>query len=616
MSVYQTHTTDVLVIGAGLAGERTAIEAATHGLDVIILSLVPPRRSHSTAAQGGMQASLGNCAMGYGDNPDIHFEDTVKGSDWGCDQDVARLFANTAPIAVRQMAYWGVPWNRVVAGRKKLPDGREIEDLKEYEGLITARDFGGTAKWRTCYTSDGTGHTLQYTMDSIVIKMGITVHDRMEAIALIHDGERCYGAVARCLRTGQLHAYLARSTVIATGGYGRLYGVSTNAVINEGSGMFLALETGVVPLGNMEAVQFHPTGMVPVGILITEGARGDGGYLLDKNLHRFMPDYEPKKKELASRDVVSRRMIQHIRKGYGVESKWGPHLWLDIRHLGRKHIYTNLREIASICKNFAGIDPAEDLIPVRPTQHYSMGGVRTNIDGHAYGLKGLFAVGEAACWDLHGFNRLGGNSLAETIVAGMVVGKKVAEYTLGAALDCPFKLVDEHVKRQENRINDLISGRLGSENVYELRKQMEDTLMEYVGIFRNGPDLQKAVDKLQELYRRSLRLGLRSSGKYASPELASALRLPGMIRLALCIAYGALNRTESRGSHAREDYPYRDDVNWLKRTLAYWPPGAELPVLKYEPVKITELPPGDRGYGESSAANAAKSGNHTQENKR
>ncbi|SHF39765.1 fumarate reductase flavoprotein subunit [Desulfofundulus australicus DSM 11792] len=616
MSVYQTHTTDVLVIGAGLAGERTAIEAATHGLDVIILSLVPPRRSHSTAAQGGMQASLGNCAMGYGDNPDIHFEDTVKGSDWGCDQDVARLFANTAPIAVRQMAYWGVPWNRVVAGRKKLPDGREIEDLKEYEGLITARDFGGTAKWRTCYTSDGTGHTLQYTMDSIVIKMGITVHDRMEAIALIHDGERCYGAVARCLRTGQLHAYLARSTVIATGGYGRLYGVSTNAVINEGSGMFLALETGVVPLGNMEAVQFHPTGMVPVGILITEGARGDGGYLLDKNLHRFMPDYEPKKKELASRDVVSRRMIQHIRKGYGVESKWGPHLWLDIRHLGRKHIYTNLREIANICKNFAGIDPAEDLIPVRPTQHYSMGGVRTNIDGHAYGLKGLFAVGEAACWDLHGFNRLGGNSLAETIVAGMVVGKKVAEYTLGATLDCPLQLVNEHVRRQESRINDLISGRLGKENVYEIRREMENTLMEYVGIFRNGPDLQKAVDKLQELYRRSLKLGLRSSGKYASPELASALRLPGMIRLALCIAYGALNRTESRGSHAREDYPYRDDVNWLKRTLAYWPPGAELPVLKYEPVKITELPPGDRGYGESSAANAAKSGNHTQENKK
>jgi fumarate reductase flavoprotein subunit len=601
MSTYKTLITDVLVVGAGLAGERVAVEAASHGLDVIILSLVPPRRSHSTAAQGGMQASLGNCAMGEGDNPDVHFADTVKGSDWGCDQDVARLFVETAPLAVREMAIWGVPWNRVVAGKRTLPDGRVIEEKKEKEGLITARDFGGTAKWRTCYTADGTGHTLQYTMDSMVIKMGITVHDRTEAISLIHDGEQCTGVVARCLRTGDLRVYIAKSTVICTGGYGRLYSASTNAVINEGSGMFIALNTGVVPLGNMEAVQFHPTGMVPVWILITEGARGDGGYLLDKNLYRFMPDYEPKKKELASRDVVSRRMIQHMRKGYGVDSPYGPHLWLDIRHLGAKHINTNLREIANIARNFAGIDPVKDLIPVRPTQHYSMGGVRTNIDGAAYGLKGLFAAGEAACWDLHGFNRLGGNSLAETITAGRIIGKKVAEYTLGATLSYNYELVDKAVKEQENRIKALVNGWNGKENVYELRKLMEQNLMDYVGIFRNGKDLQKAVDNLRELYHRSLKIGLRSNGEGANPELAQALRLPGMIKLALCISYGALMRTESRGSHAREDYPKRDDVNWLKRTLAYWPEGADLPELKYEPVKITELPPGDRGYGESSA---------------
>lgn len=608
MSTYKTFATDVLIIGAGLAGERTAIEVAKHGLDCIILSLVPPRRSHSTAAQGGMQASLGNCAMGEGDNPDIHFEDTVKGSDWGCEQDVARLFVETVPIAVREMAHWGVPWNRVVAGKRTLPDGRVIEEKKEKEGLITARDFGGTAYWRTCYTSDGTGHTLQYTMDSIVIKMGITVHDRVEAITLIHDGEKCLGVVARSLRTGELLVYTAKSTVIATGGYGRLYGVSTNAVINEGSGMFLALNTGIVPLGNMEAVQFHPTGIVPAGILVTEGARGDGGYLLDKNHHRFMPDYEPKKKELASRDVVSRRMTQHMRAGYGVESEHGLHLWLDIRHLGEKHIYTNLREIANICKNFLGIDPAKELIPVRPTQHYSMGGVRTNIDGHAYGLKGLFAVGEAACWDLHGFNRLGGNSLAETIVSGMVVGKKVAEYTLGAALEYSSRLVDDFVKKDEQRIKDLISGKNGNENVYQVRAEMEQTLMNYVGIFRNGPDLEKAVARLQELHERAQKVGLRSSGKGANPELASALRLPGMVRLALCIAYGALKRTESRGSHFREDYPRRDDVNWLKRTLAYWPEGSELPKLEYEPVTITELPPGDRGYGEQTGREEANHG--------
>lgn len=602
MSVPNPYITDVLVIGAGLAGERTAIEAASCGCNVTILSIVPPRRSHSTGAQGGMQASLGNAALGQGDNPDIHFTDTVKGSDWGCDQDVARLFVALAPVAVRQLSYWGCPWNRVVAGRKTLPDGREIEDLLEYEGLIMARDFGGTAKWRTCYTADGTGHTLQYTMDSVVIKMDITVHDRVEVVSLIHDGEKCYGALCRCLRTGKLLVYLAKVTIIATGGYGRLYGASTNAIINEGNGMFIALNTGIVPLGNMEAVQFHPTAIVPSWILITEGARGDGGYLLDKDLHRFMPDYEPTKKELASRDVVSRRMTHHMRIGKSVESKYGPHLWLDIRHLGHKHIYTNLREIANVCRYFNGIDPAKELIPVRPTQHYSMGGVRTNIDGAAYGLKGLFAAGEASCWDMHGFNRLGGNSLAETTVMGMIVGKKVAEYVAGISFEYKESIIRDHVNIQQERISNLIAGKNGKENVYQLKKIMENTLLEKVFIFRKEKDLEEAVNSLKEVYQRSLKVGLMSDGQGANPELGAALRLPGMLRLALCIAYGALQRTESRGSHHREDYPKRDDENWLKRTLAYWPEGSDLPVLKYEPVKITELPPGERGYGETAAA--------------
>ncbi|MCL0080793.1 fumarate reductase flavoprotein subunit [Peptococcaceae bacterium] len=601
MNSNNTHMTDVLIIGAGLAGERVAVEVANHGLKSIILSLIPPRRSHSTAAQGGMQAALGNCAMGQGDSPDIHFQDTVKGSDWGCDQEVARLFCDTAPLVVRQMSHWGVPWSRVIAGRKRLSTGQVVNDDPTYAGLISARDFGGTAKWRTCFTADGAGHTLQYTMDSLVIKLGITMHDRMEAVRLIHDGDHCLGAIVRCLRTGELHTYLAKSTVIATGGYGRLYGASTNALINEGSGMSLALETGIVPLGNMEAVQFHPTGMVPVWILITEGARGDGGYLLDKNKHRFMPDYEPEKKDLASRDVVARRMMQHIRQGYGVASAYGQHLWLDIRHLGEKHINTNLREIANICRSFAGIDPVKDLIPVRPTQHYGMGGVRTNIDGAAYGLKGLFACGEAACWDLHGFNRLGGNSLAETIVAGLITGKKIAEYTLGATQEYSYQIIKEHHAIIDQKIKDLISGKAGQENVYALRDQMEQNLMEYVGIFRTAAGLQKAVDNLKDIYQRSLKIGLRSDGSGANPELSFALRFPGMMQLALCIACGALQRTESRGSHYREDYPQRDDQNWLNRTLAYWPAGADLPVLKYEPVKITEIPPGDRGYGEASA---------------
>lgn len=609
MTGYETFMTDVLVIGAGLAGERAAIESASSGLNVTLLSLVPPRRSHSAAAQGGMQAALGNSKMGEGDSPDVHFLDTVKGSDWGAEQDVARKFVDNAPIVMREMAHWGVPWTRI-STEPHMYDGKEIREDPDKAGLITARNFGGTAKWRTCYTADGTGHTVLYTMDSMVMKYGITVHDRVEALSLIQDGDTCYGAVVRCLRTGKLRVYTAKSTVIASGGYGRLYGASTNAVINEGTGMSIALDTGVVPLGNMEAVQFHPTGIVPSWILITEGARGDGGYLLDKNEYRFMPDYEPKKKELASRDVVSRRMMQHIRAGYGVPSPYGDHLWLDIRHLGAKHINTNLREIANICRNFNGVDPVKELIPVRPTQHYSMGGIRVNADGQAYGLKNLWSLGESACWDLHGFNRLGGNSLAETVVAGKLIGEKIAEFTQDVSLNVSTSLIDEQVHVQRERIAKLHStvGVSGKENVYELRSEMEDALSQNVGIFRTGEHLQVAVDKLRELHERSANIGLRGDGRGNDPEMASALRLPGMIRLALCIAKGALNREESRGSHFREDFPKRNDEDWLKRTLAYWPKNATEPKLDYESVTITELPPGDRGYGEATAGIKPDSG--------
>ena len=595
-----TIMTDVLVIGAGLAGERTAVEAAAHGLQVIMLSLVPPRRSHSVAAQGGMQAALGNTAMNVGDSPDVHFEDTVKGADWGCNQDVVRLFVTLAPVAVRQMAHWGVPWTRVVPGPRRLPSGQVVEESPEKEGLISARSFGGTKKWRACFCSDGTGHSLLYTMDNVALELGVQVHDRTEALALIHDGDRCYGAIVRDLRNGELRTYLARSTVIATGGYGRIYGLSTNAVINEGTGMAIALDTGVIPLGNMEAVQFHPTGTVPADILVTEGCRGDGGYLLDKDGQRFMLEYEPEKKELASRDVVSRRMVHHMRQGYGVESPYGPHLWLDIRHLGQEHIETYLRDVAEICRDFLGVDPVHELIPVRPTQHYSMGGIRTDIGGRAYGLAGLYAAGEAACWGLHGFNRLGGNSMAETVVTGMVVGKSISQDLANSDFSFSDAAVRSARMQVEQRLRALAS--YGLEYVYDLRQQMSDILLEKVGVFRNGPHLLEAVEELQELQERAEHLGLRSSGRGPDPEVSACLRLPGMIRLATTIAYGALQRTESRGSHYREDYPARDDVLWLRRTLATWAPGADLPRLSYEPVKITELPPGERGYGEARDA--------------
>jgi fumarate reductase flavoprotein subunit len=539
--------------------------------------------------------------MGEGDCPDVHFEDTVKGSDWGADQEVVRLFVERAPEAVREMAFWGIPWNRVVPGRSAyFKGGKEFEKVEatEKEGLITARSFGGTAKWRTCYTSDGTGHTLLYTMDNKVVELGVTVHDRVEAIALIHDGETCTGVVARCLKTGKLRVYLAKATLIATGGYGRIYRETTNAVINDGGGAIIALDTGVVPLGNPEAIQFHPTGIVPTNILVTEGCRGDGGTLLDVNENRFMHEYEPEKAELASRDVVSRWMTHHIRQGLGVKSPYGDHLWLDIRHLGEHHIKTKLREVEEICNNFLGVDPITQLIPVRPAQHYTMAGVQTNKDGAAYGLKGLFSAGEAACWDMHGLNRLGGNSLAETIVAGKIVGEKIVEFLQGYEVQYNTGVIRDAVIRQQERIDGLILGKDGNENVYEIRNAMQNELMDRVGIFRNGSDLQKAVDNLQEIYARAQQVGLRSNGIGVNPELTLALKIQGMVKLALCTAYGALQRTESRGCHAREDYEARNDRDWWNRTLATWKEGDDLPTLNYEPATETvELPPAERGYG-------------------
>ena len=600
--------TDVLVVGGGLAGLRAAVGARRRGHEVIILSLVPPKRSHSAAAQGGMQASLGNTARGAGDNEDVHFEDTVRGSDWGCDQEVARLFAHTAPQAVRELAAWGVPWNRVQAGeREVVVDGRRVSlaERPEAHGLIAARDFGGTKKWRTCFVSDGTGHAMLYAVSDQAVAESIPVHERCEAIALIHDAGRCHGAIVRNLVTGELSAYIARATCIATGGFGRIYRVTSNAVINEGIGAAIALETGIAELGNMEAVQFHPTTIVPAGILVTEGCRGDGGLLRDAAGHRFMPDYEPEKKELASRDVVSRRMEEHIRAGHGVKGRFGEHLWLDITLLGKAHIDGRLREVKEICQHFLGIDPSRDLIPVRPAQHYSMGGIRTDASGQSTRLAGLFACGEAACWDLHGFNRLGGNSVAETVVAGMIVGETMADFVESSAGDLQVStaLVREFLEREQARIDTLLHGD-GSENAAALMARMQEIMTDKVGIFRRGDLLESAVEELQQLLVRSRSIGIATRRPGANPELVTAYRVQKMLKLALCVAHGALQRTESRGAHYREDHPRRNDADWLKRTLARWPDaGQTLPTLAYEPLDVSrmELPPGWRGYGAKDA---------------
>jgi fumarate reductase flavoprotein subunit len=598
---------DALVVGGGLAGLRVAVATKEKGLSTIVLSLVPVKRSHSAAAQGGMQASLANSVMGYGDNEDVHFADTVKGSDWGCDQEVARMFVTTAPKAIRELAQWGVPWTRISGGPREVVINTErttIEEADGAHGLINARDFGGTKKWRTCYTSDATGHTMLYGVANRAIRDDVDIRDRKEVLSLIHKGSRCYGAVVRDLVSGELEAYVAKATCIATGGWGRIYRTTTNAVICEGTGQAAALETGIATLGNPEAVQFHPTPIVPSGILLTEGCRGDGGVLRDVDGHRFMPDYEPEKKDLASRDVVSRRMMQHIRAGKGVPSPFGDHLWLDISILGREHIEKHLRDVQEIARIFNGIDPADEgpkgWLPVRPAQHYSMGGIRTKATGESPTLSGLFSCGEAACWDLHGFNRLGGNSVAETVVSGMIVGSYMSEYCMNNEADIDTATIEKFVAEQYDYIGEILSRPVGEENIFAIKQRMKDIMDEKVGIFRDGETLYGAVEELRELLQRSSKAGVRLKSRGANPELCEVYRVPRMLKIAISVAYAAMLRTESRGAHFREDHPERDDLHWLKRTIVKWTdPQSTLPHIGFESLDIMkmEMPPGFRGYG-------------------
>ena len=597
---------DALVIGGGLAGLRAAVAAQKKGLSTVVLSLVPVKRSHSAAAQGGMQASLGNSKMSDGDNEDLHFADTVKGSDWGCDQDVARMFVHTAPKAIRELASWGVPWSRVEKGTREAVINAKKTTITEDEdrhGLITSRDFGGTKKWRTCYTADATGHTMLFGVANEALRHDVDIRDRKEALSLIHENGRCYGAIVRDLITGELEAYVAKGTCIATGGYGRVFKQTTNAVICEGTGAAIALETGIATLGNMEAVQFHPTPIVPSGILLTEGCRGDGGILRDVDGHRFMPDYEPEKKELASRDVVSRRMIEHIRNGKGVPSPYGYHVWLDISILGREHIEKNLRDVQEICQIFNGIDPADEgkkgWAPVLPMQHYSMGGIRTKPTGESQTLNGLFVCGEASCWDMHGFNRLGGNSVSETVVAGMIVGNYFADYCITNDVTIPTRTVQNFLDKEDNYLNTILAYE-GTEDIFRIKNRMQLLMDEKVGIFRDGIRLQEAVIELEELLKKTKHINVKSKERAGNPELEEAYRVPRMLKIALCVAQGALQRTESRGAHYREDFLKRDDANWLNRTLTSWPDENQtLPTVTYQELDIMtmEMPPAFRGYG-------------------
>jgi len=574
---------DVIVIGAGLTGERAAVEANKQGASVAIISLVQPRQSHSNAAQGGVQCSLDNMGEhSAGDNWRLHFDDTVRGSDWGADQDVVERVTKAAPRLIREMEYFGTPFSRTD------------------DGKIAQRNFGGTTVWRAAFAADFTGHALLYAIDQEVMRNNIDVFWRVQVISLILNGSKVIGCVAMDLRTGEFIAFYSKSTILATGGAGKLYSESTNAVICRGDGQSLAYNTGMVPLGNMEAIQFHPTGMYPVWILLTEGCRGDGGVLRNKDRHEFMWDYAAKKGNLASRDVVSRAMMSEIRAGRGIEADFGPHIWLDLTHLGREKIMTRLRDVHDIARDFASIDVITQMAPVKPVQHYTMGGVRTDIDCRAKGVEGLYAGGECACWDMHGFNRLGGNSMLETLAAGYFSGLAAANDASGReAATGDLKAIHDEIGRQEERINDLIL-KDPDINPFGLHDEMADIMTDQVGIFRTGEMLESAVNKLLDVRERAKRVGLTHKMRGRSLEMEMALRIPYMIDIALTITQGALKRTESRGGHYREDFPSRDDANWLNRTLAYKQEGEHLPRLEYEEVVLTHLPPGDRGYGEKA----------------
>jgi len=565
---------EVLVVGGGLAGLRAAIEAA-QGCDVAIVSQVHPVRSHSGAAQGGINASLANVPEGAEDNWEKHAFDTVKGSDYLADQDAAELMAKEAPLRVYESEHWGCPYSRTA------------------EGKIMQRPFGGAGMPRTCYASDRTGHVLLHTMFEQSVKRGVKVYEEWLVLELAHDGERCHGFAALNLVTGEVEAFRARAVIFATGGAGRIYSRSTNALINTGSGMAIAYRAGV-PLKDMEFVQFHPTSLYGTNILMTEGARGEGGHLLNSEGERFMKRYAPDAMELGPRDIVARSIQTEIDEGRGFEGPYeGGYVHLDLRHLGAKLIMERLPGIREIAIDFAGVDPIDDPVPIQPAQHYTMGGIDCDNDG-ATVLQGFYAAGECACVSAHGANRLGGNSLLETLVFGKRAGEAASAYASGMEVDARGDVaVIEALRRAQERVSQLLGGD-GDENPTAVRDEMRTVMMHKVGIFREAGPMKEAVEKLVELKERGRRIRLSHHGRTYNLDLARNLELEGMLEVAEVIARGALRREESRGSHYRLDFKERDDSRWLVHTLAYRTDDG--PRFDSKEVRITRFEPKARRY--------------------
>jgi succinate dehydrogenase / fumarate reductase flavoprotein subunit len=548
-------THDILIVGAGLAGMRAAI-AAPPDLNVALLSKVHPVRSHSVAAQGGI-----NAAIGEQDSWEAHAYDTAKGGLYLGDQDAIEAMCREAPQDILELERMGVIFSRT-------PEGR-----------IAQRPFGGAGFPRTCYAADRTGHALLHAMYEQLMKRRCRVYEEWYVTALLVEQGRCCGVMAWDLVHGGLQALRAKAVILATGGSGRVFSTSTNAVINTGDGMALAYRAGL-PLEDMEFVQFHPTTLKDTGILITEGARGEGGYLLNTLGERFMKRYAPEQMELATRSTVSLAIGQEIQEGRGVDGC----VLLDLRHLGRTRILERLPQIRELALEFAGLDPIETPIPIRPGAHYQMGGVKTNAWGET-GLPGLFAAGECACVSVHGANRLGGNSLLETIVFGRRAGTRAA----AAIRDYDLRPVPEDVlKSEEQRLNTLLTNP-GPERAWQIRDDLGKTMSLNLGIFRTKQSMQEALGAIQALKARANRMCVQDKGRIFNTDLIQALELQCLLDIADTIVVSALGREESRGAHYRADFPTRNDSAWLRHTVSHRQEDG--PQLSYAPVTITRFPP-------------------------
>jgi len=555
---------DVLVVGAGCAGMRAAIEAHDAGADVALISKIHPVRSHSGAAEGGINAALGNASE---DDPEKHAFDTVKGSDYLGDQDAIQILCDEAPDDVYQLENWGAVFSRTDDGR------------------IAQRPFGAAGEPRTAYAADITGHVLVHVLYEQVMKREIKVYEEYFVWKLAVDDHRCQGAIAWNLLDGGLTTLGAKTVILATGGAGRLYVGTTNAYSCTGDGMALALREGVA-LKDMEMMQFHPTTLAPTGVLITEGCRGEGAYLLNSEGDRFLSNYAPNAMELASRDVISRAEQTEIDEGRGVDGN----VLLDLRHLGADKILERLHGTRELSMVFAGVDPIYEPIPVRPGSHYHMGGVDTDVWGLT-SLEGLYAAGECACVSVHGANRLGGNALMETITFGKRAGAHAAEWALThTTVEVPESL-ETDAERELRTLLDRSDG----ERPWSIRNELAETMHENFGVFRREEQMRKQGEIVGSLRERYEQVVVEDKGDVFNTDLTQALELGFLLELADCMVVAGLERKESRGAHARPyDHPDRDDENFMRHTLVTWQDGQ--PKLNWKPVTMTKWQPMERTY--------------------